>query len=55
MTDKEFVKQLYMDWANYYRCAGSPTSSKQANKVWQQWVKTVNPNVKKKARDWCKK
>ena len=53
--DKEFIKVLYLDWANFYRCVGSPTKTKDINKAWSQWTKTVEPSTKKKARQWCKK
>lgn len=53
--EREFVKQLYLDWANYYQCVGSPTKTKDINKAWSKWTRSIKPDTKKKVRQWCKK
>lgn len=49
--EKEFLKAVFLDWANFYRCSGSPTKSKDVNKVWQEWQGTITPNMKRKAEE----
>jgi hypothetical protein len=47
---KEFIKALFVDWANYYRCSGSPTKTKDVNKAWREWQGTITPSMKKEAK-----
>ncbi len=47
---KEFIKALFLDWSNYYRCSGSPTKTKDVNKAWREWQGTITPGMKKEAK-----
>ena len=47
---KEFIKAIFMDWANYYRCSGSPTKVKDLNKTWREWQGTITLGMKKEAK-----
>jgi hypothetical protein len=41
---KEFIKALFVDWANYYRCSGSPTKTKDVNKACRKTGFTLKSN-----------
>ena len=47
---KEFIKALFLDWSNYYRCAGSPSKTKEVNKAWRAWQGTITLSMKAKAK-----
>jgi len=47
---KEFIKALFLDWTNFYRCGGSPSKSKDVNKAWRAWQGTITPGMKKEAK-----
>lgn len=43
---KEFIKALFLDWANYYRCLGSLTKLKDVSKAWREWQGTITPSIR---------
>jgi len=49
MTNKEFLKQLYLSWQRQYQSAGSPTTDKGVKKAWNQWKRSFEYKAQKQA------